>query len=257
MAENPTPDPVEGSGSQPAAAPPVDNRPKPQFGELAPPGWVWKPPADSKTGHQQDPMVVHKPAHGQNAPQTPPQDPKAPKAPKAAKPPKPAKSSSGTLFGAETPARPTPPAPAAPPTSAQAGGAASALPTDAKAAPAWDRPVTLALLILGIFGVIIAVQLQSSITQSIAIIHAQEGIGDYVPAASVSTIVLIGGIVQIVLWLLAAGLSLLQIRRRRRAFWIPIVVGVLSAIAVFFVMAVVLFTDATLLNHFAELSSTK
>ncbi|TFV94050.1 DUF6264 family protein [Leifsonia flava] len=251
MAENPTPDPVEGSGSQPAAAPesaasapqktpapPVDTRPKPQFGELAPPGWVWTPPADSKTGHQQEPMVVHKPAHGQNAPQTPPKDPKAQKAARAPK----QKAPSGTLFGAETP-----PAP----------GAASALPADAQAAPAWDRPVTLALLVLGIFGVILSIQLQSGITQSIAIIHEQEGIGAYTPVSAVSTIVMIGGVVQIILWLLAAGLSLLQIRRRRRAFWIPIVVGVLSAIAVIFVMTTVLLTDATLLNHFAELSNTQ
>ena len=115
--------------------------------------------------------------------------------------------------------------------------------------------MTLALLVFGIFGVIISIQLQSSITQSIAIIHAQEGIADYTPAAVVSTIVLIGGIVQIVLWLLAAGLSLLQIRRRRRAFWIPILVGVLSVIAVIFVLTSVLLTDTALLNHFAELSS--
>lgn len=183
-------------------------------------------------------MVVHKPAHGQNAPQTPPKDPQAPKAAKAPK----QKAPSGTLFGAEAP-----PAP----------GAASALPADAQAAPAWDRPVTLALLVLGIFGVILSIQLQSGITQSIAIIHEQEGIGAYTPVSAVSTIVMIGGVVQIILWLLAAGLSLLQIRRRRRAFWIPIVVGVLSAIAVIFVMTTVLLTDATLLNHFAELSNTQ
>lgn len=237
MAENPTPDPVEGSGSQPAAAPPADTRPKPQFGELAPPGWVWKPPADSKTGHQQEPMVVHKPAHGQNAPQTPPKPAKEPKPQKAQK------AASGTLFGE------------APAPQATASGAASAVPTDAKAAPPWDRAVTLALLVFGIFGVIISIQLQSSITQSIAIIHAQEGIADYTPSPVVPTIVLIGGIVQIVLWLLAAGLSLLQIRRRRRAFWIPILVGVLSAIAVIFVLTSVLLTDTALLNHFTEMSS--
>ncbi|KQX07451.1 hypothetical protein ASC59_06725 [Leifsonia sp. Root1293] len=245
---------MDGSGSQPAATPessapapenspaqPVDTRPKPQFGELAPPGWVWTPPADSKTGHQQEPMVVHKPAHGHNAPQTPPQDAKPPKAARAQRAPK-QKTPSGTLFGSE--AAPVPHAP-------------SELPADPQAAPAWDRPVTLALLVLGIFGVVLSIQLQSGITQSIAIVHAQEGIGDYTPASVVSTIVMIGGIVQVVLWLLAAGLSLLQIRRRRRAFWIPIVVGVLSAIAVIFVMTTVLLTDTTLLNHFAELSKTQ
>src|SRR4051794_23429692 len=132
MAESPTPDPVEGSGSQPSAAPesasgrasePVDPRPRPQFGELAPPGWVWKPPADSHTGHQQEPMVVHKQPHASAAPKPRRDD--------------------GAQHPAGVPASPA---------SADA----------ARQTPAWDRPLTVALLAIGLIGVTLFVRIQAS-----------------------------------------------------------------------------------------------
>ncbi|MET0976925.1 MAG: DUF6264 family protein [Leifsonia sp.] len=200
MAESPNPEPVDGSGSQP-----VDPRPKPQFGELAPPGWVWKPPADSHTGHQQEPMVVHKQPHTRQ-----------PAAPKPAAEPK----SGAALEGTEP--------------------------------PAWDRPVTIALLVLGVFGLFSFVRIQAGATQSIALLYQQEGLGAYTPSTIVPTILLWGGIIQIALWVLAAGLSISLMVRRRRAFWIPLLVGVLAVIALFLVLMAVLLTDPTLIDHFAK-----
>lgn len=218
MAESPTPDPVDGSGSQPPAAPaPADPRPKPQFGELAPPGWEWKPPADSHTGHQQEPMVVHKQSH-------------APAAPKARPEPR---------------TRPTTDA-------SVAAGAADASVDGVKKAPSWDRPLTVALLALGLFGVTLFVRVQEGATQSIALLYEQEGLGAYTPAASVASILFWGNVVQIALWVIAAALSISLLVRRRRAFWVPILVGALAVISLFLVLMAVLLTDPTLLDHFAK-----
>jgi hypothetical protein len=39
---------TDGTGSTPAGTPPEDRRSRPKYGELAPEGWSWKPPADPR-----------------------------------------------------------------------------------------------------------------------------------------------------------------------------------------------------------------
>ncbi len=39
---------AENVASGPAGTPPEDRRPRPQYGELAPEGWTWKPPQDDQ-----------------------------------------------------------------------------------------------------------------------------------------------------------------------------------------------------------------
>ncbi|QEO15482.1 hypothetical protein FLP10_14380 [Agromyces intestinalis] len=44
-----TPDtPAPGGATPPPAPEPVDERPRPQFGEYAPPGWTWTPPEETR-----------------------------------------------------------------------------------------------------------------------------------------------------------------------------------------------------------------
>lgn len=48
----PTPDDgaTGAAAPQPPAAPPADERPRPRYGEYAPEGWTWQPPADPYSG---------------------------------------------------------------------------------------------------------------------------------------------------------------------------------------------------------------
>jgi len=175
-----------------------DRRPKPQFGEMAPEGWVWEPP--------KDPALSEDPPVG---------------SPLAGPPPAtaPATPVDGT-------ARPGP-------------------------APMWDRPVTLGLLVLGLLGTFLSISILNSLPQAVQMVYTQEGLGTYSPADSVGSILLIGGVVQGLLWAVTATVSILLLVRSRRAFYVPLIGGILSLVLIFAFMGVVLSGDATLLDSIA------
>ncbi|MFF2387429.1 DUF6264 family protein [Agromyces sp. NPDC058104] len=49
-AQTPDDGATNAAASQPPAAPPADERPRPRYGEYAPEGWTWQPPADPYSG---------------------------------------------------------------------------------------------------------------------------------------------------------------------------------------------------------------
>ncbi|MGY4857489.1 DUF6264 family protein [Cryobacterium sp. AP23] len=186
MAEN-TPD------QKPAATPPVDYRPQPRYGELAPEGWTWTPPQE----------------------ETPP-------------------AASATV----APARPSAPTePADRPRTA---------------APAWDRPVTAILLVLGLLGTFITISVLVPLPEAMQMLYTQAGLGTYTPANSVAAIITAGSIGQVVIWLVTAVLSILLTLRHRRAFYVPLIGGVVSFVLLVAAMAVVLAGDSALLDYFSQ-----
>lgn len=165
-----------------------DERPRPQYGEYAPPGWTWQPPED------------------------------------AAPPPVP-------------PAAPSP-----------ASSTAVARPG--------DRTATILLLVVGIMGALFGVAIMLQLPEAMRMLHAQEGLPAYSPDAAMPTITVGGAVVQVLLWLAAAGSSFLLLRRGRRAFWVPLVAGVLAAIALFVFVSLALAVDPVLLEHFSTTPPT-
>lgn len=190
----------------PAATPPVDYRPQPRYGELAPEGWTWTPPQDE-----------HAPAD--SAVVTPGAVP-------------------ATRGAADRPA------PAAP-------GSAGPGPASGSA-PAWDRPVTLSLLILGLLGAFFTISVLGSMPEALQMLYTQASLGDYTPADSVGTIITGGSIGLGVLWLATATASVMLLLRGRRAFYVPIVGGVIAFVLLVAVMAVVLAGDPALLDYFSQ-----
>ena len=218
MADNPGTPPA---GSEPAepqpTTPPVDPRPRPKYGELAPEGWTWSPPPGS------NPHGAVVPDGTQPAVGSPAGSPT---------------SSAGRLpTGAERHA----PAPF------------GAAPAQRGSAPSWDRPVTLGLLVLGLLGLFVAVAILGSVTDAIQMLYTQENLGTYTPAAGVDGLILAGKITQGVIWVLTTALSVLVMRRHRRAFYLPLIGGVLSTIAIFIFLSVVLATDPTLLDFYGSM----
>lgn len=185
---------------------PRDRRPKPQFGELAPEGWVWEPPEAQQPS---EPVAPSAPATGTTPP--PPAPPAAPLSPTA-----------------------VPPAPGA------------------RTVPGWDRPVTLGLLVLGLFGTFLAISILNSLPQAIQMLYTQENLGTYVPAENVDGILLGGAIAQVVLWAATAALSIWLLTRGRRGFYVPLIGGFLSLMLIFVFMGAVLSGDPTLLNSIAS-----
>lgn len=186
--------------STPAGTPPEDNRPKPQYGELAPEGWSWTPPKDNGG----IPVIPAQP---------------------------------GTAAGA--------------PLVAPAAGSALRAP-GAPGAPGWDRPVTLSLLVFGLLATFLGLSMLASLPAALRMLHTQENLGEYTPDATVPGLILAGQIVEAVIWLATAAVSILLMTRGRRAFYVPLIGGFVSLIAVFVFISAVLNTDPTLLDSISR-----
>ncbi|MDQ0576006.1 DUF6264 family protein [Agromyces albus] len=176
-------------------APSRDERPRPQYGEYAPEGWSWQPPADERTS-----------------------DP----APQMATPP---------------------PLPVA----------AS---VDRRDRPA-DRIVTILLLVVGVLGAWSAIGSLQSLPTVLpeALRQASEMLGtggaafDYTPAPEVAGLILTGQIIQFVLLAFVVWWSIARLRARRLAFWVPLVGGVLSFIALYAIMFAIIMSDPALVER--------
>jgi hypothetical protein len=205
MSEN-TPD------QDPAATPPVDRRPQPRYGELAPEGWTWTPPQD----------------------ETAPAD-------------------SATVTPATAPAawgsaeRPFSPSPVRPDTRV---GTPRTAPD--RTAPGWDRPVTLSLLILGLLGAFFTISILGSMPEALQMLYTQANLGTYVQSDTASAVQTAGSIGLGIVWLAAATVSVLLLLRGRRAFYVPIIGGVIAFVLLIAAMAVVLAGDPALLEYFSR-----
>jgi len=138
-----------------------------------------------------------------------------------------------------------PPAPHAP--SAHAVAAASA--REHRPARPADRAVTILLLVIGVLGAWLSVGVLQALPQSIQLLHTQEGIDPYTPGPEIPGLILIGSIVQVVIWVATAAGSIALIRARRPSFWLPLAGGVLAAIALFVCTAIALSGDPALIEQ--------
>ncbi|TFC05963.1 hypothetical protein E3O42_02175 [Cryobacterium adonitolivorans] len=202
MAEN-APD------QKPAATPPVDYRPQPRYGELAPEGWTWNPPQDE-----------HSPA------------------------------ASAAASATATPARATGGS-AERPDSAAPGRAAPGL-TVPGTAPAWDRPLTVSLLVLGLLGAYFTISMLGSLPQALAMLYSQAELGAYTVTESVTATITASSIGQGLVWVAAAISAILLLLRGRRAFYVPLIGGVVAFVLLVAAVAVVLAGDPALLEYLSR-----
>ena len=109
-------------------------------------------------------------------------------------------------------------------------------PTGASAARRWDRPLTIGLLVVGLFGAFIGVIVGTDLAGSLPIALEQYGIDpgpmpQWLDAAGTALT-----LSHLLLYLLAAGLSVALLRAGRPAFWAPLCAGVIAAIIFWSVM---------------------
>lgn len=227
--------------------PAPSERPRPAFGEYAPEGWTWEPPSEAKTvtpgqdpanaGAAAAPAEVPAPQYGAIVPGA------APQANGAAKP-----AASPSLTGVphnlgvgqqrsgspqhfEAPAAGVPAMQAPVP----APGGPAAAPAKSRIG---DRVVTILLLAAGAFG---ALNLASSfmmLPQQLATIAELIELPDWVAPASITTIGTVGTLVTLGLYAITLILSVQRMRRRKLAFFIPLIGGVVAFIAMFIILTV-------------------
>lgn len=224
------------AASTPSGTPPVDHRPRPQYGELAPEGWVWEPPVDANAAAAASSAAAST-ANDTSVPGKPTKPAKAAKAARVAKPEKAPRTPKTATF---KPIQSPPPAAAA--------GANPLI----RPVPAWDRYVTITLLVVGLLATFSAVSSFSAVPTVMQQLYTGQGLGTYVPAASVSATLLIGSILEGLIWAATAALSVSLMVRGKRAFYLPIIGGVIAGVVLFVFMIVVLVTDANVLSFYSR-----
>lgn len=135
-----------------------------------------------------------------------------------------------------------------------AAPAAAASVSDRPDRPA-DRIVTIALLVLGLLGLWMSIGTIQAIPDQLpqAIRQAGEMLGtgaadvDYTPGPEVPGTLLVGSIAQVVLWLVTAWRSVVRLRVRKIAFWVPLVGGFVSFVLLYTVMFIVIAMDPGLM----------
>jgi hypothetical protein len=155
----------------------------------------------------------------------------------------------------------TPPQEETPAPAASAPVSASVVPTPAaqrsaigpaSAAPGWDRPVTAILLALGLVGTFITVSMLATLPEAVQVLYTQAELGTYTPASSVAAVITAGSIGQVVIWLATTATSILLMVKNRRAFYVPLIGGVVAFVLLVAAMGVVLAGDTALIEYFSR-----
>ncbi|WP_243064079.1 DUF6264 family protein [Humibacter sp. RRB41] len=95
----------------------------------------------------------------------------------------------------------------------------------------FDRVVTIALLVLGLYNVITGFAGRSQIAGQIDEAYRSLGLtGDYTATSLTSTVADVIAFTFLVLWVVAAALATWMIIRGHIAFWIPLVAGILASV---------------------------
>lgn len=209
--------------------PQPDDRPRPKYGELAPPGWVWHPPADA------DRLDTSRPLEREGEPAPP--------------------SAGAPYSGAQPPHPGRPPYPDGrqpyPGGQLPYPGAPGTQPRAGQPAPTWNLTLTVLLGVFGFFGMSYSIATLQAIPASMQLLHSTNGLGEYTPAPVVGTLVAVGSILMAVIWAVSAGISAWLLVKRRLAFWIPLVAGIVAMVVLLIFAGAVLATDPVLLGFYS------
>ncbi len=155
-----------------------------------------------------------------------------------------------TDAAASAPTPPPPPAPSAPP---RVAGSPAA---DATARPprTTDRFFTILLLALGALGAWnTSVSLQQ-LPGAIQGVYADQGVGTYSPQPWLPTLALIGTVFMLALYAAVLGWSIIRLRARKLAFWVPLAGGAVAFLATMVLTSIVFFTDPTFQSYLERMT---
>jgi hypothetical protein len=110
-------------------------------------------------------------------------------------------------------------------------------------APAWDGPLTIALLVAGVINVTVTVANMRELPQTLQLGYTQQGIGTYTATGLASAMgwsVIVASMLALVL---AIGFAVPRLRAHRLAFWVPLVAAGASLILTTVFVAIAVFGD--------------
>lgn len=112
-----------------------------------------------------------------------------------------------------------------------------------------NRFVTVFLLGVGLVAVIQSVFSSLDLAESIQILYAQQGIGDYVETPLTSTVGIALVVVHAALWAATAWVSMRVLASGRTAWWIPLIGAVIAFAVMAILMAFLLLGDPAFMQY--------
>jgi hypothetical protein len=138
--------------------------------------------------------------------------------------------------------QPEPLAPAPPPPLRPAGPAAAT----AHSGPTWDRILTIALLVIGVFNVLTTIPQMLSLPAALDDVYRVQGFGNYTSDALASALGIVINVVSVLLLIVVVVLAIRRLRAGRLAFWIPLVGGATALILTGVLLTVAMVGDPAL-----------
>ncbi|TFC51207.1 hypothetical protein E3T26_02725 [Cryobacterium sp. TMT1-21] len=108
--------------------------------------------------------------------------------------------------------------------------------------------MTLSLLVFGLLATIFFIGALSGLPDAFKILYEQRDLGTYTPDDAIPGLIVAGSIAEALIWLATAVGSILMTVRGKRAFYLPLIGGVVSFTVLIVIVSVALTTDPTLLN---------
>ncbi len=118
--------------------------------------------------------------------------------------------------------------------------------------PAWDRVVTIALLVLGVFNVLTGIPQMLRLAETLDETYAAQGFGDYTAVGLASGIGIAVNVVNVLLLVVAVAVSVRRLRAGRLAFWVPLVAGVISTVVTIVLIGAAMLGDPALASYLQE-----
>lgn len=119
----------------------------------------------------------------------------------------------------------------------------------ASGARRWDVVLTWVLLALGTFSVLTSIPGFLNLAETLEAAYQQVGIGHFASSPLASALGVTAVVIQVVLLVAAFALSTRTLRAGKVAFWIPLVAGVVSIVAVTICMTVALVNDPAFIQY--------
>jgi hypothetical protein len=117
-----------------------------------------------------------------------------------------------------------------------------------------DLAITVILLVIGFLITASWVPFLLDLSGNIQTYLTQQDLGTYTADAVAQSVGVVGAVLQVVLLATATTLSVFRIRARRRAFYIPLIAGVLGIAITFACTAIALASDAALMESLTTVS---
>lgn len=199
-----------------AEQPRPENEPRrraPQYGELAPEGWEWKPPVDgtaastsqppndgTRPGSSPVPGVPHNLGAGDSAPASAP--------------------------ATDSRREETGPSPYR----AEQPQAAPAPPAEGRRPRVADRVITIVLLVIGAFGTLNSAASFFALDSQLRLTASMIGIESPEVAGWVKTLGLVSGLAVLLLYAVTVIFSIQRMRAGKLAFWVPLTAGAIAVL---------------------------